>query len=211
MNRIFTNTIVSFLCHLAVFFVFVPVIRNSPSLKTQTRFIFLGNFLSDQDLKPAATLSAKAASKTKGLASFNFSSDRAAEKIALQAGKPNVVIPLPETQKEHPEPVEGSVEGSLESRDVVRVVFGFSDFGHYVYTPDFSDLKKPASRDELTAAADFIVFFNDKGRVSQVRKTAGCGDPALDLALMAKLKKAIFRSEWIPAKGSLSVRIRLKE
>lgn len=198
---------VSFLCHLVVLFMFAPVLIIHPSAGTQKQFIFLGNMLSEGDVMPSPLCLAAGVSKTKRVEVLDFSKRGAPPKISPEAFKPNAAMPLPGRPLGRVVPVV--VAG--ETQEAGRVAFGFLDFDQYLYQADFSDLKKAASRDEVAAAVDVTVTFDENGQVVQVSKSAGSGDPALDLALMHKLKKAVFRKQWIPAQRLLSVRIRLKE
>lgn len=156
---------------------------------------------------PASVVPAADASNTKRVVSLDFSKSSAPQKIHSETVKPNAAMPSPEKE---PKRVAPAVVPP-QTPDNSSIVFGFADFDQYVYEADFSDLKKAASRDELAAIAEFKITFDENGRVAWVRKNTGSGDPALDLALMYKLKKSIFRKKWIPAQRPLSVRIRLKE
>lgn len=92
-----------------------------------------------------------------------------------------------------------------------NISFGFSNYSNYIFHADFSELKKMASREDLSSYIDFKVLITGQGQVKSIKKMTGSGDPALDFYVMFKLKEAIFKQVSPKQEAWFNVRFKIKE
>jgi hypothetical protein len=81
-----------------------------------------------------------------------------------------------------------------------------ADVSRYLEGVDFSGFAYQFSREDLFPFMDFDILLTPQGRARHIRKVAGSGDPALDLACMRLLKKGVFK---IPVAEEKWIRLRL--
>ena len=187
-------------------FLVVPVVKNAPYPSTRSQSVFLGPILKECDLMPFL------ASKEYPKGSIPLTYEDFSRQVTFN--KYSSLIYKPHVQFTDFIPKKGipAVSGPqpLFLGPIKDVAFGFSDFSDYLYEGNFSDLKKIASREDLASFMDFKVLLTKKGEVKAIKKIVGSGDPALDLCVMLKLKKAIFKSYLTQQEGWLNVRFKIK-
>jgi hypothetical protein len=179
---------ISLTWHVLLYFCLVPVLNVPKYVAIKNQSVFLGSILKDSDLIPRQ-------SQPKGkkllLRPLDYSRMIFADEFPVSLdNKPRVHLPTDVFRQEAKG--AGVIQANL-FETVQEISFGFSDFSSFVSHVDFSDLKKMASREELSGSIDFKVLFNGAGEVKSIKKVAGCGDPILDLYVLIKLKNALFK------------------
>jgi len=183
----------------------IPVLKVPFCEPKKSQSVFLGAILRDSDLvffpSPQKTAGVKPLGVPKDLSRESYF-----DRTPFELHKPAVLLePQALSQKEN----GVSRVPPVIPREVREVSFGFRDFGEYVENIDFSDLKNYSSNDDISSYADFQVFLTQDGRVAEIKKVAGSGDPAVDLIIVRKLKKAVFKPLF--AKGAwIRVRFNIK-
>ncbi len=208
MSRDFLSfgLIVSLACHFFLGILVVPVMKDIPDAAIKSSSVFLGSFLKEQDLLPSF-IPKNNAVENPSLRFMDFSKRRDFNKESNPVDKPNIFFA--HLAPKNREPM--TVSEKKPAQAVTGIAFGFSDFSDYLYQADFSDLKKMALREELASFMDFRVLLSGKGEVKAIKKIIGSGDPAFDLYVILKLKKAIFKSYlYRQQEGWLNVRFRVK-
>jgi len=195
---------VSLVAHILLFVCITPVLMAKRMDYAQSQTFFWGPILTEVDVTGALNPKGEAKRKI-----FVDTRDLAKE---TSLGKPTSTVSKPNINLKaflKKDKVAFSREPSPASLVVRDISFGFSDYADYVSGVDFADLEKMASRDELSRTIDFQVKLTETGEVKWIKKSAGSGDPILDLEVMLKLKKAFFK---VPsgAPNSLSIRFKLK-
>jgi hypothetical protein len=198
--------IISLSAHLLLAFLVVPVIKYPSYVFPKSQTVYLGSILKESDLLPFSGFSSREERivflKDKDLARGVFSKKmggalhKPKTPLVEKAYNPMVVLPA-----------QPRVSPSQANKEIS---FGFSDFSAYIDHAEMDDLKAAASREELFSHAIFTIQLTPRGEVRSIRKVAGSGDPVFDLAIMLKLKTAVFKPSLIPADGWLNLRFKIK-
>ena len=87
--------------------------------------------------------------------------------------------------------------------------FGIGDFYNFIDQVDFSDVMPYFAKEDLIGFMDLDVFLANGGVVVAIRKITTCGDPSVDLIILRKLKKALFK-EFFATDVWVRIRFKLK-
>jgi hypothetical protein len=212
-NFLYFGLTASLSWHLFWAFLIVPVVNDPLVVPLKSRSVFLGPILENADfsLNAGGAGTKSATGSAHGAPQEDFSREKYFTKNPQVFYKPNegfsqkkLTLAMAQTGL----PVPGT-----PFRPARDISFGFSDFPDYLSGTDFSDLKKITARldEELSGFIEFKVWLTPEGRVRFIKKTVSSGDPSLDLSVMLRLKKAVFRPVFIPSDHLVNVRFWIKK
>lgn len=206
-DLLFLGLAVSLSWHILWASLIVPVIKMPVYFPKRSESVFLGSVLTESDLLACLNPVGRK-SKEIFLKHEDFSRGSYVKKWQSSMYKPMLSSQNLIFSKQPP----GSTTAPPAALPVDKnISFGFSDYSNYIFRADFSELKKMASREDLSSHIDFKVLITQMGQVKSIKKVTGSGDPALDFYVMFKLKEAIFKQGLAHQEDWFNVRFKIKE
>ncbi len=174
--------------------------------------VYAGSFLKSSDFQPLQSQAARQKNAFGVFGGAEAAPRPALEKIDGGAPKPEALLAdtrAPASAKISSQVFERPVPQQGVSGDEV-LAFGMADYGRYLYQADFSDLRRAVGRQALSRVIVFEIFLDNDGRVKQIKKISGSGDPSLDLFIQSKIDNAVFKSDEAPRGRWFTVRFSLR-
>jgi len=190
----------------------VPVLSSGRYEKIGGHAIYAGAFLKPSDFFPFRPQVTRQKNAFGILAGSEAVPRPALEKIEGGAPKPEILlagVPSSSASGRRGPDIEQPVSAKREGGEG-SLAFGMSDYGRYLYQVDFSELRRAAGREALSRAIVFEVLLDDEGRVVQMKKISGSGDPSLDLFIQSKIDNAVFKPDAAPRGRSFTLRFSLR-
>lgn len=210
----FWGVLLSLLWHSFWFLFFIPIFPSPHFRSASSRAIFLGDILKSSDFSVSSRNGMSWNREVAGVfseknVSVDFSRDLF-DKEDASFFKPEARL-YEEPQNLTLVNVSRSNLSAAEDLflDPDKVTFGLEDYTKFVSGVDFSDLKRVPSREDISSFLEFYLVVGPDGRVLSIKKISGSGDPALDGAVIRKLRLGLFHRSFC-GRGEVRVRFYLK-